>query len=196
MKVTNPTCSINVLPNEIILVILDSLDNHKPTLAKCMRVSLRMYQLVAPRLYTYVDWSGPQSFPFFLPPASSLLLNRVSPPKSDLFHLIRSFDLIAHARYRCCPLRFYSDEKNRLESLLNVPLLKYNTFGKAISQTYPNHIDTPSSRCPILAKIAPTRLVVHASYTELLPIRYIDRRNLNKIVAFLGLIPLPLQMAE
>ena len=156
-----------------------------------MRVSLRMYQVVAPRLYTHADWSGPRSFPLFLPPSSSLLLNRVSPPKPELLQLIHSFDLGNHRHWHCCPGYFVDYRRNRLETLLEVPILKYNTFGKAVTQFQPNHLDTPTSRCPILAKIAPTKLVIHASYTEPLPIRYIDRKNLTKIVAFLGLVPLP-----
>jgi len=51
MQVANPTRPRIVLPTEILDIILDFLGGRKPTLAKCMRVSLQMYQVIAPRLY-------------------------------------------------------------------------------------------------------------------------------------------------
>jgi len=58
MQVANPTRTRMVLLTEILDMILDFLGGHTPTLAKCMRVSLQMYQVIAPRLYTYLNWSG------------------------------------------------------------------------------------------------------------------------------------------
>jgi len=192
MQVANPTRPRIVLPTEILDIILDFLGGRKPTLAKCMRVSLQMYQVIAPRLYTHLDWSARRSFPLFLPTNSSSLSNRVSPTKSELFHLIRSFDLENHLNSHCKMSFGVAPLRTRLETLLRIPLLKYNTFGKAVTQGPSNHIDAPSSRCPILAKIAPKKLVIRSSYTEPLPIRYVDRGNLTEVVAFVGLVPLPL----
>jgi len=190
MKVASPTRPPIILPTEILDMILDCLGGHKPTLAKCMRVSLRIYHIVAPRLYTHLDWTGRQPFPLFIPPISSPLSHRMSPSKPDLLRLVRSFDLGNHRHWDCSPSFYVDPLRNCLDTLLEVDLLKYSTYGKAVTQARPNHIDAPGSRCPILAKIAPEKLVIHASYTEPLPIRYIDRGSLITIVSFLDLVPI------
>jgi hypothetical protein len=76
-----------------------------------------------------------------------------------------------------------------ISETLPIPILSYKASTPGFTESKYNHIDTPGSKCDLLANIAPTKLVIRASYWEPLPIRSIDQRNLAKIVTWVNIDP-------
>jgi hypothetical protein len=188
------------LPNELLNLILGFIGDDKPTLAKCMRVPLQLYQVVAPRLYSHLRWGGKFPFPLTTPLPSKLLFNRVSPTKTDLFGLTRTLRLDDHGKYCCSFDCFTGRIRYRLDNILVIPSLSYKAMYRGTSGPFrkgeSNHLDGPTSHCPILAKIGPTKLLLRASCFEPLPIRNIDRRNLEEVVSWVSLEQRPYYYGE
>jgi hypothetical protein len=166
-------------------MIVDHVGDDKPTLARCLRTSLQMNLTAAPRLYTRLQWEDGLTFPLALPhPVLKSLLSRLSTSKSDNLKLVLEFHLGHHPITTCPPQSIENLRKSQPNGLLHVPILSYKAHSKASNwHASDNHIDHPHSRCHVLSCIAPTKLVVHASYWEPLPIRSIDQRNLREIVS-------------
>lgn len=178
-----------ILPNEIVGMILDYVGDDKPTLAKCMRTSLQMNLIAAPRLYTRLRWGNGLAFPLAFPhPCPESIPSRLSPSKSDNLELVLELHLGNHQASICPPCSLDGLRSSQPHRLLHVPILSYKAHSRGFNwHAKDNHIDSSSSRCAVLSCIAPTKLVVHASYWEPLPIRSIDQRNLREIVSWIDL---------
>jgi hypothetical protein len=171
-------------------MILDYVGDDKPTLAKCMRSSLQLNFLAAPRLYKNIRWSSSASFPLtILPSPDNDSETRISPTKSENLGFIRELHLEAHSLHDCSVLPAKVPKSTRA---IRVPVLHYSVQQHAHNSdgTYGpyNHLCTSMrSRCHFLPHIAPTKLVITAmKHQELLPIRSIDQRHLSKIVVDLA----------
>jgi hypothetical protein len=170
-------CPPVYLPNEVLGMILDYIGDDKPTLARCMRVSQQLNSLVAPRLYTRLEWGNNLKFPLTLPtPDSKAVIPRLSPTTRDIIlSSTRELHLDDHCKPHCKYCPWTMAMVKTIHETLPIPILSY----KASSPGF----------CDLLANIAPTKLVIRASYWEPLPIRSIDQRNLAKIVSWVNIDP-------
>jgi hypothetical protein len=177
------------LPNEVLGMILDYIGDDKPTLASCMRVSQQLNSLVAPRLYARLEWGNNLKFPLTLPtPDSTAVIPRLSPTKRHIIlSSTRELHLNDHCKPHCKYCPWTMAMVKTIHETLPIPVLSYKASSPGFTESKYNHIDTPSSQCDLLANIAPTKLVIRASYWEPLPIRSIDQRNLAKIVSWVNI---------
>jgi hypothetical protein len=154
-----------------------------------MSASFQMNLMAAPRLYNRLQWGDGLAFPLALShPTQEPLSSRLSPSKSDNLKLVLEFHLGNHSITTCSPHSLEDLKKSQPNGVLHVPILSYKAHSRGSNwHASDNHIDHPHSRCHVLSCIGPTKLVVHASYWEPLPIRSIDQRNLREIVSWIDL---------
>jgi hypothetical protein len=170
-------------------MILDYVGDDKPTLARCMRSSLQLNLLAAPRLYGHLRWGSKLSCPIDIPSPTTAgsSITRLSPTKRENLELIRTFHLDYHRREDCAALLCAPARK---ENIIPVPVLHYATEDRrAILNGHyvkPEHLYIPiKSRCFFLPHIGPRKLVItDAHFNHFLPLRSVDERFLTKVVMF------------
>jgi hypothetical protein len=170
-----------VLPDDILNMILDLIGDDKPILAKCMRSFLQLNLLVIPRLYTHIQWGDILSFPLTSSPLYPRLIGpRLSPTKTEILQLVRTFHLQDHTSEDCPAVR---------GDLTHIDVLRYSAchrFVGAKSGLYGlllNHNRASDSKCRILAGMAPKKLIIDdTSNVDPVPTRSFNYCQLAKIV--------------
>ena len=177
------------LPNEILDLVINSVVD-KPTLAKLMRVSSSMNHMVGPRLYAHVKWRTNHVCPLAVTPRAGGSVVRVSPPKSDILNHVRTVHFCFQSLLDC-PLLQTEDGKT---IVLPIDILRYAVRSHnddSLSQytdKAQNHVHTSGRDCSFFSGLASAKLVIdHAVHNDHLPVRFIDKGRLRKIVVNINL---------
>ena len=177
------------LPNEILDLVINSITD-KPTVAKLMRVSSTINHMAAPRLYAHVKWRTNHVCPLAATPHEGGSLVRVSPPKSHILNHVRTVHLCFQSLLDC-PLLQTEDGKT---IVLPIDILRYavrshnNDSLSQYTNKAQNHVHTSGRDCSFLSGLAPAKLIIdHAVHNDHLPVRFIDKRRLSKIVVNINL---------
>jgi len=166
-------------------MVPDYVEDDKPTLAKCMRSSLQLNLLAAPRLYSKLRWGSNLSCPIDIPSTiTTSSITRVSPTKRENLELIRTFYLDNHVLGDCSTFR---SRAARPEDIVPIAVLHHGTGEERPIKLI--HIHTPlNSHCSFLSRLAPRRLVVTVTHLNgMLPIGSIEQRLLSKVIVYTNL---------